>query len=290
MRDDNYYVVLGWMVNNLNLKGMEKDAFAILYGLSQDDGESHCSLSCISSSIGCSKSTAQKLIKQLEDKNFIKKRVEMKNGVSFNNYSILVDQYDVYDPDTNRVYRKSVPHTEKDMGVYRNSVGGVPKIGTNNIVDNTIDNKPEKKDISSTIVPDISKEKSTKNRSSGVNPSKEEVEAYIKKKGYHFTAESIIKYYTNDGELDKWKMKDGTIIKDWHRCCVTFEGNYLKRNAGSSPKDGISPAPADTYHRNTRWDNDPEMIKAREFMKQLEQERLKREREAQERNGLAVNQ
>ena len=284
MRDDNYYVVLGWMVNNLNLKGMEKDAFAILYGLSQDDGESHCSLSYISSSIGCSKSTAQKLIKQLEDKNFIKKRVEMKNGVSFNNYSILVDQYDVYDPDTNRVYRKSVPHTEKDMGVYRNSVGGVPKIGTNNIVDNTIDNKPEEKDISSTNVPDISKEKSTKKRSSGVNPSKEEVEAYIEKKGYHFSAESIIKYYTNDGDLDRWRFRNGSLVKDWHRCCITFEEKRREREADSSPKDGISPAPGDTYHRNTRWDNDPEIIEARKRRDKALAEREKR------LNGLAVNQ
>lgn len=39
IRDDNFYTVLGWMLNVLNLKGNELIVFAIIYSFSQD-GES----------------------------------------------------------------------------------------------------------------------------------------------------------------------------------------------------------------------------------------------------------
>lgn len=37
---ENFYIVKGWMVNTLRLKGLEKELFAILFGFSQD-GESY---------------------------------------------------------------------------------------------------------------------------------------------------------------------------------------------------------------------------------------------------------
>lgn len=39
IKDENYFVVHGWMRNRLNLKGLDLDVYAVLYGFSQD-GES----------------------------------------------------------------------------------------------------------------------------------------------------------------------------------------------------------------------------------------------------------
>lgn len=90
----------------------------------------------------------------------------------------------------------------------------------------------EKKDINSSDDSFISKEKPK--RSAGILPSREEVDAYIAKKGYHFSSAEFFKYYTNDGELDVLRFKDGKLVKDWHRCCVTFEDNWKKQH-GNQP-------------------------------------------------------
>ena len=119
----------------------------------------------------------------------------------------------------------------------------------------------EKKDINSSDDSFISKEKPK--RSAGIMPSKEEVDAYIAKKGYHFSSEEFLKYYTNDGELDVLRFKDGKLVKDWHRCCVTFEDNWKRRN-------GDKPAYTEAKPFNqfeTDWD-DPELQRARK--KQME--------------------
>lgn len=233
MKDDNYYAVFGWMINNLHLKGMEKDAFAIIYGFSQDNSsEYHGSLSYLADAIGCAKSTVQKVLKSLEDKGFISKNPTTINNITFNYYSAIVDSDYIYDTVKNEVYRKSVGYTEKEHGVYRKSVGGVPKIGTNNIDDN-INYITEKKDIYSSDDSYISKEKSEspskKKRFTGINPTLDQVETLIKAKGYHFDARDIIRYYTSDGEYDVWRFRDGRLVKDWKRCCITFEDRWQEK-------------------------------------------------------------
>lgn len=228
MKDSNFFVIFGWMINNLKLKGMERDAFAIIYGFSQDEITPYYgSLSYMSKAMGCAKSTVQKVLKSLEEKGMIQRIVETINNVTFNRFKALADDSYEYDETTNMVYRKSVPYTEKDTEGYRKSVGGIPKIGTNNIEDNIIDNI-EEKDISS-VPSDISKEKPRK-RSSGVNPSLEEVQAFIEEKRLHVSAESIIRYYTNHGDHKVWRFKDGSLVKDWHRCIYTFEERWRERN------------------------------------------------------------
>ena len=92
--------------------------------------------------------------------------------------------------------------------------------------------KQTKKDISS-VPSDISKEKK---RFTGVNPSKEEVEAYIRDKGFHVSAKNIIDYYTNSGDLQVWKMKDGSLVRDWKRCVCTCERNWRDKSGISRPQ------------------------------------------------------
>ena len=37
VKDDNYYITYGWMINQLQLKGNELQIFAIIYGFSQNN-------------------------------------------------------------------------------------------------------------------------------------------------------------------------------------------------------------------------------------------------------------
>jgi hypothetical protein len=50
-------------------------------------------------------------------------------------------------------------------------------------------------------------------------PDVEEVDAYIKEKGYHFDAEEFVAYYASQ----KWKKANGLPLSDWKRACVTWE-------------------------------------------------------------------
>lgn len=151
MKNEEYYAIAGWMVNELELSGNELLCYAIVYHYSQlESHEFYGSLSFLSESLRCSKSTAQKALQCLVDKGLIIKRNDIFNGVTYAKYSAI-----------GRVYRKSVGYTENDEGVYRKSVGGIPKIGTNNkntdkIYINTIEDKSSMSEISDERV-DISK-------------------------------------------------------------------------------------------------------------------------------------
>ena len=115
------------------------------------------------------------------------------------------------------------------------------KTQSNTINKTIIKNTSIKKDISS-VPSDISKEKEDKpKRFSGVNPSIEEVEAYIREKNFHVSAQRITDYYTKDGKFDVWRFpnKPGNpppLVKDWKGCVRTFEDNWKEKNRYSVQK------------------------------------------------------
>jgi len=80
MKDNNYIVVQGWMVNRLNLSGNELMAYAIIYGFSQDEksgyegGGKYLSVSC-----GCSRRTLTDVLEKLLEKKYITKEYFTKN-------------------------------------------------------------------------------------------------------------------------------------------------------------------------------------------------------------------
>ncbi len=87
VKDDNYFLVSGWMLNRLNLKGVALQVFSIVYGFSQD-GES-CftgSLQYLSDFTNASKPTIIKALKELVEKGYLIKIENEMNGVKFNKY------------------------------------------------------------------------------------------------------------------------------------------------------------------------------------------------------------
>ena len=87
VRDDNFFLVSGWMLNRLNLKGVALQVFSIIYGFSQD-GETYFtgSLQYLMDFTNASKPTVIKTLKELVEKGYVLKYENEMNGVKFNKY------------------------------------------------------------------------------------------------------------------------------------------------------------------------------------------------------------
>lgn len=64
------------------------------------------------------------------------------------------------------------------------------------------------------------KENNIKEKSKFIPPTVEEVEEYIKEKGYHFSAEAFVSFYESKG----W-MIGKNKMKKWQSACVTWESH-----------------------------------------------------------------
>lgn len=83
IKNENFYTVLGWMLNVLELKGNELIIFAIIYSFSQD-GESEFtgSLSYMQKFANIkAQNTVVSVLKSLQEKEMIMKREYVKGNV-----------------------------------------------------------------------------------------------------------------------------------------------------------------------------------------------------------------
>lgn len=87
VKDDNFFLVSGWMLNRLDLKGAALQVFAIIYGFSQDgEGSFTGSLQYLMDFTNASKNTVLKALKDLTDLEYITKSENTINGVRFCTY------------------------------------------------------------------------------------------------------------------------------------------------------------------------------------------------------------
>lgn len=144
INDNNYYQISGWMINRLKLKGVALSAYAIIYGFSQDDeNEFTGSLQYLCDFCGgISKPTIIKALKELTEKEYIIRREEIINGVTFVRYKINLE-----------VVKKLYQGSKETLqgGSKETLIGGSKEtlpnnnIPDNNIIDNKSDNKKERK-------------------------------------------------------------------------------------------------------------------------------------------------
>ena len=152
-------------------------------------------------------------------------------------------EYRIYEIPKNKIEQEYKKQGLEILGLEIQPVEKQALRNTNPINTNRRNNIEErKKDISSSSDSDISKEKRdgdsinhypSKKRFTGINPSLDEIKAYIREKGYHFSAEEIQRYYTSDGSIDVWRFRDGKLVRDWKRCCITFEDHWKERYGSS---------------------------------------------------------
>jgi hypothetical protein len=89
IKDTNYFMVSGWMINRLNLKGVALQVFSIIHGFSQDGESSFTgSLQYLVDFTNSSKNTVLKALKELVDLGYIQKAESTINGVKFCTYKI----------------------------------------------------------------------------------------------------------------------------------------------------------------------------------------------------------
>jgi DNA-binding MarR family transcriptional regulator len=82
MRDNNFYTVHGWMINNLKLSGNELICYAVIYGFSQDQGSYFMgSLTYLKGWMNVSVPTVLKVLNSLVEKKLIAKREEIVDKV-----------------------------------------------------------------------------------------------------------------------------------------------------------------------------------------------------------------
>lgn len=98
IRDDNFYVVQTWMTTRLELKGLEKEVFAIIYGFSQDgEHDFHGSLNYLSQLTGYTKNRICTALAALTELHYIEKTSEIIKHIKKCSYKvnpIIIETHD----------------------------------------------------------------------------------------------------------------------------------------------------------------------------------------------------
>lgn len=136
INNENYLLIQGWMINELNLKGNELLIYAIIYGFSQEENQTYNgSLQYLADWTNSTKQGVILNLKSLINKGYIVKKEKVFNGVKFCEY---------YSTKFNGVLKKV------EWGIKESLMGGIKESLPNNIdinnIDNNIDinNKPKK--------------------------------------------------------------------------------------------------------------------------------------------------
>lgn len=84
IKNESYYVVHGWMINNLNLKGLELSVFAMIYGFSQTNNQWFTgSRKYLADFTNSSVRRTQIVLNSLVEKGLIEKTIADKNRVYY---------------------------------------------------------------------------------------------------------------------------------------------------------------------------------------------------------------
>lgn len=143
MKDSNYYVIHGWMINRLKLKGNRLSVFAVVYGFSQDcESKFTGSLKYLQEATNASKNTIISSLQSLEEDQLILKFTQVKNNIKFCEYSHneqVVQKLNHHSSETSPGGAKTEPGGGSEI-----ARGGGAKIEPNNTnLDNIVNNKED---------------------------------------------------------------------------------------------------------------------------------------------------
>lgn len=124
--NDAYYIVFRWMTAELNLKGNERDVFAVIYSFSQDVNTFHGSIGYIAELINATKKTVITALKDLTERGLLEKTEKEINGVRVCDYKTCSYKYrknvtgsvKITPPPVKNLHRGSVkitPHNKEDI-------------------------------------------------------------------------------------------------------------------------------------------------------------------------------
>lgn len=215
IKDENYYVVQAWMATRLNLKGIEKEIYAIIYSFTQNgEGVFDGSLTYLSELTGASTRTVMRSLDKLVERGLLEKQAKTINGVKLCEYKALCDKL-------------SGVVTNCQEGIDKMSPGVVTKCHT---INNTNDNIFHSTDL---VVEEWNKLGLTKLR--GITPNTTryiQLNARLKTMGWQSVIQAI-RNIDNSSFL-KGQNKTGWVITfDWfikpNNFIKVLEGNYLDK-------------------------------------------------------------
>lgn len=212
VRDNNFFVVHGWMLNRLGLKGNELQVYAIIYGFSQASGNEFTgSLQYLADWTNASTRTIMRSLQTLVENGLLAKREAYNNGVKACAYRcpFVAEGADRMSPGV--VTECQGGADKMSPGVVTFCQGGGDKTSPNNISHNIPDNIPEK-DSGGQAPTAPTKVKRF------VPPTVEDVAAYCRERGNHVDPQRWFDYYTANG----WKV-GRNAMKDWKACVRTWE-------------------------------------------------------------------
>lgn len=229
IKSENYYVIHGWMLNNLNLSGTQLQVYAIIYGFSQDGNTSFSgSLSYLCDFTGAGRTTIVTALNKLVDKKLIEKNVTCTNGVRFVTYKVNLNAINCNGtPSTD----SELPRTESELpstkSVLGNHGGGSTKSVPNKeslSIDKEIYNDIYNISGSSDDEPQPNK-KSTR----FVPPTVAEVRDYCSERKNNINPETFVDHYISVG----WKVGKNPI-KDWKAAVRLWERRDNSANKNQS--------------------------------------------------------
>lgn len=200
IKDENYYQISGWMINQLNLKGNTLNVYAIIYGFTQD-GQSVFtgSRQYLCDFTGATKPTIDKALDELVNKGFITRIVEVLNGVTFNKYKANLDILNFTSS------KETLPPSKENL------LGGSKKTLPNNIY---IDNKEYNKEIYTSILDYLNEKIGTKYRVSS-RDTQSHINARLKD---GFVLDDFIRVI--DNKVAQWK--DDKVMCQYLRPSTLF--------------------------------------------------------------------
>lgn len=223
IKNENFYVIQGWMVNELGIKGNELNIYAIIYGFSQEENSwFEGSLQYLIDWTGLSKKTIITSLVSLIEKDLIDKKEEIKNNIKFCKYKC-------------KNYTSGVKITPPSV-----------KITPNNIVDNNNNNNIY------INIKEIEKEKIYKKEKEKEKKAQFEIEfdtlwkQYPNKKGKAKALEQYIKARTNGTTFEE--IEQG--LKDYLIYCRDTE--WYTPKDGSTWFNAKSKCWEDVYNSNVK--------------------------------------
>ena len=198
VKNENYIVIQGFMVNEMKLKGNELLVYAIIYGFSQEEGQVFTgSLQYLADWTNSTKQGVSKNLKSLVEKGYIGKNDKYINGVKFCEY---------YATQFNRVCNSVA------QGIQQSLIPPIQQSLTNNIdldnIDNNRNNKKENKKEKSYLSP-LGEFKNVLLTQEELDKLKEKISNYNEK------IEDLSIYLENNPKK-KYASHYATILT-WHR-------------------------------------------------------------------------
>lgn len=215
------FILHGWMVNELGLRGGGLFAFALIHQFSQSDaGVYKGGVPYLAAWLGCSGNTARKYLQDLEERGLVKSERGAINGVPFCYYRVA--------PDTLKKFGGTLKNLEGDPQEIEGYTpkklegGTLKKFGGEN------NNRKVKGDNNREHSPAFKK------------PSIDEVRYYCLERGNDIDPEEFWAFYESKG----WKV--GTApMKDWKAAIITWERK--RKQLRPVPRPPKEPPLADYY-------------------------------------------